>query len=135
MTKKTKQHNNKTRKNRKVNGRILCKKEGWIHIHIYGAPYERGYAHGYLLHKELKRSRKVLEFTVKNDFETSLTQYIETCRRMLYHIIKNNHFEIYEELRGIVEGAKAKGLHISIEFLIASNALLSMYQHYHGKTG
>lgn len=135
MTKKTKQRNNKTRKSRKVNGEILCKKEGWIHVHIYGEPYERGYAHGYLLHKELKRSRKVLEFTVKNDFNTSLNQYIETCKIILYYIIKNNHHEIYEELRGIADGAKAKGVHISIEFLIASNALLSMYQHYQGKTG
>ena len=33
---------NKTQKNPTIQGEILEKKEGWISIHIYGEPYERG---------------------------------------------------------------------------------------------
>ena len=47
--------NNKTRKNVRIHGKITGEKEGWKMVHVYGEPYERGYAHGYLLSKELKR--------------------------------------------------------------------------------
>ena len=38
-----------------INGEIILEKEGWKKVHVYGDPYEIGYAHGYLLSKELKR--------------------------------------------------------------------------------
>lgn len=135
MTHKNSHVINKTRKYRKIHGKILEEKEGWVNIHIYGEPYQRGYAHGYLLYKQMKRSHKVLKFLVKQDFKVSLSEYISTCKKLLFHIIKNNYHEIYTELSGISDGCRAKGIGISVDFLIASNAFLSMYQYYQGKTG
>lgn len=135
MTYKKNKNKNKTLKKRKIHGEILEEKEGWVSIHIYGDAYNRGYAHGYLLYKQLKRSHKIMKFLVKEDFKVSLKEYNATCKRLLYNIIKNNYFEIYNELRGISDGCKSKGVDLSIDFLIGSNAFLSMYQYYQGKTG
>ena len=55
---------NKTVKNKKVQGRIDFEKSGWKHITIYGEPYDRGYAHGYLLYEDLKRVLTILPFMV-----------------------------------------------------------------------
>ena len=52
---------NVTRKNQtshKLNGKITEEKAGWKSIHIYGDPFERGYAHGYLLSNELLRVKE-----------------------------------------------------------------------------
>ena len=107
MTYKKNKNKNKTLKKRKIHGEILEEKEGWVSIHIYGDAYNRGYAHGYLLYKQLKRSHKIMKFLVKEDFKVSLKEYNATCKRLLYNIIKNNYFEIYNELRGISDGCKS----------------------------
>jgi len=42
----------------KLNGKILGEDAGWKMIKIYGKPYDRGFAHGYLLKKDLQRVMK-----------------------------------------------------------------------------
>jgi len=77
---------------------------GWIYLHIEGAPYERGYQHGYLMAKEIP-------------------EYFERCAALLgdkdhwkdYRTTANALFlrgfdqEILEEMRGIAEGASDAG--------------------------
>ena len=58
---------NTTRKKQKkpiIQGEIIDTKEGWIKIRIYGKSYERGYAHGFLLHKELTEVKRSFTFLV-----------------------------------------------------------------------
>lgn len=117
-----------------INGEIILEKEGWKKIHVYGDPYEIGYAHGYLLSKELKRSYKVMEFLVKNDFKITMKKYIETCKRLLFNIIKSKYPDIFKELQGISDGAKLKGVKVSVDFLIASNSYMSLYEYFTGKS-
>ena len=117
-----------------INGEIILEKEGWKKIHVYGDPYEIGYAHGYLLSKELKRSYKIMEFLVKNDFKITMKKYIETCKRLLFNIIKSKYPDIFKELQGISDGAKIKGVKVSLDFLIASNSYMSLYEYFTGKS-
>jgi hypothetical protein len=103
---------------------------GWKTIVISGNPRERGYAHGRLLYRELKLLTEFLPFFVKTDFKTTLEEYVDRCNRMLHQTIKTQYREYYDEMIGISEGALSRGIHISLETIIAWNAFLSMYAEY-----
>jgi hypothetical protein len=110
----------------KTYGKIIEKKHGWIIAEIRGDAYQRGYAHGCLLYKELKRVIYSFHFIVKKYFKTSLTNYIKVCKQKVKNIIKNDFPEIYEEIRGISDGAKKMGIHFSLDAIIAWNSIFSM---------
>lgn len=113
-----------------VNGTIDEIKEGWKTITIYGEPYERGYAHGYLLKNELKRMMKTLEFLVRDEMDISFTYYISICNQVIKPVIKRDFPEFYTELIGIRNGARKRGLPITLALLIGWNSYLSMYSYF-----
>jgi hypothetical protein len=127
---------NKTRKQMYNMHRIICgkiegKRGGWIMIRIWGEAYDRGYAHGRLLHKELANVVRIFPFVVKKDLNTSFVNYLETSNQYILPIIKDRYKEYYEELRGIVDGYNS--IHkssITINWLIAWNAYMSLYSLY-----
>jgi hypothetical protein len=55
---------NTTRKKRNIQGEIVEVVEGWKKIRVYGKPFERGYAHGFLLSKELSEVKRSLPFLI-----------------------------------------------------------------------
>lgn len=128
-----KKKDNKTRKNRVSNdiyGEILSKKEGWTIAHIYGSPYQRGFAHGYLLYKEMKKCMNNFPFIVKNDYHVDLKTYLNVCNKEIKPVIMNKYPEFYEEIRGIVDGFKKRGLDITLEYIIGWNSFLSMESYF-----
>ncbi len=127
-SKKTKK--NKTLKNKKIQGSIDFEKSGWKHVTVYGNSYDMGYAHGYLLSEDLKRVLKALPFMVDEHFKIKFNKYMDDCDKHIYKIVKTKCPEIYSELRGIVAGARKKNVNVSVRFLIAWNAFLSMYSLY-----
>lgn len=126
---------NRTRKNRKdaIHGKIISRKEGWITAHIWGDPYSRGYAHGCILYKELDLLVQSFETIVKINFNIPLSHYIDVCVKEIKPAILNDFPEFYEELRGISEGAFHMGVIITIDSLIAWNAVLSMSTYFKNK--
>jgi len=115
-----------------IKGHIIKENQaGWKTIHIEGSPYERGFAHGYLLYDELANTLKIYPFiinTVDAGKNTpSFDQYLETARTLIKPIIKTDFPEIYEELEGIAAGAVSRGTLITIDFLIAWNSYMSLY--------
>jgi hypothetical protein len=108
--------------------------EGWKVIHIYGEPFERGFAHGYLLYKEIQKSIKTLEFLVKENIGISFSKYLKTSNRIMKPILKKNYPEYYEEIRGISAGARRKGADVSVDVLIAWNSYMSLYSYFNGAT-
>ena len=98
-----------TRKRLAINGELLEEKAGWKKIHIYGEPYERGYAHGILLYKELKKAKDGLAVVAREYCDMSLSDYINKSNKTIYPIIKSNYPEFFRELEGISAGARRKG--------------------------
>lgn len=140
---KTKRNkNNKTRKIErrkvKVNGIKKKQKNGWIKMKIYGTSLERGFAHGFLLRKELQKIRRdILPFLVENSFPNiSYEKYEKDCRENITDNIREKFPEYYTELQGIEAGAKSYDDDdiITIDFLIAWNAFLSMASFYHKRS-
>lgn len=125
--KKHKNHNNKTKKKHHIQGKIIEKKQGWTVIEIKGRPYERGYAHGFLLANDLKTVLKIFPFIVKNNLHVEFSHYMSEAKRLIKPVIKRDFPEFYEEMRGISNGAKQAGLDISTDLIIAWNSYMSLY--------
>lgn len=137
-TSKRKSHRNTTIKVRNlgIHGKINSRKNGWIIMSIYGEPYERGYAHGSLLASHFSHVDKVFKYIVVSHFHTTFEEYLEICTRLISPVVMNDYSEFYEEIRGINEGIVSAGVqNITVHYLIAWNALLSMYSHYSNNHG
>jgi len=129
---RTVNQNNYTKKNgiKLAKGSTISKpNQGWIHITISGEPFERGFQHGHLLANQFKHIRIVLAFIVEKTFNVSLSEYTQTCVKLITPNIAKYHPEFLEELKGIAKGAK-----VSLDFLVAWNSLLSMYSYYQNQS-
>ena len=117
-----------------IRGTIIEEKEGWVVAHIFGEPYDRGFAHGYLLKNELKRVINTFPFIVKEQLDVPLQKFINKSNKIIKPKIKKYFPEFYNELRGICDGANYGAIDISLDFLIAWNSLLSLYDVFSKKT-
>ena len=128
MTSKNKSHRNITIKKREH----YVSKNGWIILSIRGEPYDRGYSHGSRLASHFKQVDKVFKYIVVDHFHATFDEYLETCSRLISPVVMNSYPEFYEEIRGISEGimSKQSAIPVNVHYLIAWNAVLSMYSYY-----
>jgi len=124
-----KETNRKTMKNTNIHGKIVEKKEGWIVLQIYGDAFHRGFAHGYLLHKELKRTKDVLLFFIKQELGISVSKYMKIVKTKIQPVMKKRYIEFYEEISGISKGAKTAGTDISVDIILAWNSYITIYSY------
>jgi hypothetical protein len=98
-------------------------KNGWIYLHIEGAPKERGFQHGYLLAKEIEDAirieRKVWEYESAMEWSWIVAQGVAMFTA---HIDSEN----LAEIEGIVEGMTAAGKSTSREELITYNGSIDL---------
>ena len=135
-TKASKTPKGKTQKPTIVQGTIQ-KKAGWLIVSVFGNPFDRGFAHGYLLHKELKKMRHVLKYLVTTYYKTTLREYLDRCMTSINHHLQTPKWAFIEqELRGICAGYKQRTRYsktscdISYEILVGWNSYLSMSEIY-----
>ena len=122
---KTHKLNRKSAKTkRRISGDIV-RSGGWLCLSIRGPAFERGAAHGFLLHKELKEVRRTFPFLLKVNYKTTYSEYMRVCMQ-LKPTVKNQYPEFYQEIRGISAGARRGGVNVSVNFLIGWNSYLSM---------
>jgi hypothetical protein len=123
--------NNNTKKNINIKGSLINENsEGWKIIHIYGNAFERGFAHGVLLYKELKRVLKTVPFIVKKTLRISMNKYIKTSNKIIKPILIREFPEFFDEIRGISAGARKCGISVSTDFLISWNSYMSLYSYF-----
>jgi hypothetical protein len=96
---------------------------GWIYLHIEGEPRERGFQHGYLLAKEINDGLVATRAAWEND---SAMEWAWLVKRAADMFVPKIDPENLEELEGISQGAKAAGINISRDELIAYNAILEL---------
>lgn len=100
---------------------------GWTRINVKGTPYEIGFAHGYLMSKELREIMKMLTFSTSNTYGVSFYILSNVIYDVHAVIVKENFPDIYEELVGIVAGASRAGFkEITIQMLFYWNCSLSI---------
>jgi hypothetical protein len=102
-----------------LRGSYRLERDGWIYVHLEGAPECIGYQHGYLLAGEigdlLRVIKPFLEKTTKRDWSF----YRQASEKMLWKGIDK---EYQREIDGIVAGLSAKGVKADRWDVVALNA-------------
>ena len=121
--------------------------QGWIYVHIEGEPYDRGYQHGYLLYAEIAdmiyrwsnviHNAPFIPHALSADVNSSRYENLSAafwnqCRRLAMNIFWGSYPEEYkQEVRGIADGAKARGVEIygrpiTYEDILAMNEMYEL---------
>ncbi|WDF79236.1 C45 family autoproteolytic acyltransferase/hydrolase [Mucilaginibacter sp. KACC 22773] len=102
-------------------------KNGWIYVHLAGSPADIGYQHGYLLSKEIDTLIKVMQYYLPYTSKKDWAFYRKASARFMWGKIGK---EYQDEIRGITEGLKAKGLKYDTLDITALNANIELAQYY-----
>jgi len=97
----------------------LPAENGWLFVHLEGAPAEIGYAHGYLLAPEIEQTIKSFRLEMEHDVRRPWSFFRETAQKQLWPLIEDQY---REELEGIVRGLRARGVHLDVWDIVALNA-------------
>ncbi|HEY2931250.1 MAG TPA: C45 family peptidase [Acidobacteriota bacterium] len=96
---------------------------GWIYTHLEGKPADIGFQHGYLLAPEIDDARKVVALELTYDSKKEWEFFRDAAKNILWPRIEQ---EYRDELNGIVEGLKARGVPLDIWDVVATNAWLEL---------
>src|SRR5260370_35160556 len=77
---------------------------GWIFVHLEGAPSELGFQHGYQLAPEIEDVQKVVVLGLTHDSKKDYAFFRSAAEKVLWPHIEAQY---RDELKGIVEGLKA----------------------------
>jgi len=102
---------------------------GWIFVHLEGSPSEIGFQHGYLLAAEIEDAQKVVALGLTHDSKKDYAFFRTAAEKVLWPHIEAQY---REELKGIVEGLKAKNVQLDLWDVVALNAFLEMTPYYTG---
>jgi hypothetical protein len=84
---------------------------GWLYVHIEGAPYERGYQHGYLLAHEIEQYIERCASQLDSKSRKTAWDNGRTVANALF--LRGFDKEILTEMKGIAEGAAAAGAKVN----------------------
>jgi hypothetical protein len=99
---------------------------GWQIMHVFGSAYDRGFAHGYFLSKELHHIFNTLPLIVKTIYRVDWERFVHTSNTEIFPVVKREFREWFDECTGIVAGAKAVNVDLNIHEIIAWNAFESL---------
>ncbi|MEA2574410.1 MAG: hypothetical protein QOH93_1708, partial [Chloroflexia bacterium] len=94
-------------------------KNGWIAVHVEGAPFARGYQHGYLLAAEIEDALRVARFLALWDTGEEFDTFILAAQQVFEPKIEA---EYLQEIQGIAAGVAAAGINLTFNEILAWNA-------------
>jgi hypothetical protein len=92
---------------------------GWTQVHLEGTPGEIGYQHGVLLAPEIEDLKKVFVLELAHDTGKDWNFFRNAARDSMWPHIDG---EYREEMQGIADGAKARGVNVDVWDIVAMNA-------------
>ena len=102
-------------------------KNGWIYIHLSGAPADVGYQHGYLVANEIDTIMKMMQYYMPSASGRDWAFYRAAAARFIW---KKTDKEYQDEIKGIAEGLRAKGFKYDSLDVTALNAYMELSQYY-----
>jgi hypothetical protein len=98
-------------------------KNGWIFLHIEGAPFERGFQRGYLTANEIEDFNKTLAYV--QEFETSekLDFFVKAATRLFKDKVSK---EYVEEMQGMAAGMRAAGKEMTYDKMLLMNGFIDI---------
>ncbi len=102
-------------------------RDGWVYIHLEGAPADIGYQHGYLLAPEIEDGFKTVQLKDVYRTHRDWDFYRKTAQNILWPHID---VEYQQELQGIADGLKAHGVTMDVWDVVALNAMEEVPDYY-----
>ncbi|WP_295796396.1 C45 family autoproteolytic acyltransferase/hydolase [Mucilaginibacter sp.] len=102
-------------------------KNGWIYLHLAGAPADIGYQHGFLAAKEIDTMIKVMQYYLPSSSGKTWEFYRAASARFLWKKVDK---EYQDEMKGIAEGLRAKGFKYDSLDITALNAYYELPGYY-----
>jgi hypothetical protein len=98
-------------------------RNGWIQVHLEGAPREIGFQHGYLLAPEIRDAFAVVRAETVHDEKKDWDFFRKLAQDVFWPHVEP---EYREELNGIVEGLEARDIKLDLWDVVAYNAWLEV---------
>src|SRR5579875_1388256 len=87
-------------------------KQGWIFVHLEGAPSEIGFEHGYLLAPEIEDAKRAIELSTTHGVNRSWAELRQVAEKYFWPKVPP---EYRAELEGIEQGLKARGSQLDVQ--------------------
>lgn len=108
-------------------GAVRDEKEGWIEITIAGSPADLGYQHGALLAPEIADAKATVADEMRGSTGKDWSWFRDTAKELYWDKVTP---ELQAEMKGIAEGATAKGTKIDVWDVLALNAHIELEGYY-----
>ncbi len=110
----------------------LPEQHGWIQVHLEGTPAQIGFQHGYLLAPEIKDDYLAISTEMTHEEKRDWAYFRKLSQDMFWPRVEQ---EYRDELNGIVEGLKARGVALDVWDVVTMNAWLEIpyYDKVHDK--
>jgi len=99
----------------------------WVYVHLEGTPSQIGYQHGYLLAPEIAAAFRAVKLSGTHHTKRDWEFFRKASREMLWPKIDR---EYQEELQGIADGLKARGVPVDVYDVVALNAFCELPEYY-----
>ena len=100
---------------------------GWIFMHLEGTPAEIGFQHGYLLAPEIADVQKVAQTSLTHDSKKNYAFFRNAAEKVLWPHVEAQY---REELKGIAEGLRSRGVPLDLWDVVTINAWLELSPYY-----
>lgn len=100
---------------------------GWTYVHLEGSPADVGYQNGYLLAKEIADAFHAVQFQDTHRTKRDWKFFRDTAKNVYW---KHIDPEYQQELQGIANGLKSKGVNLDVYDIIAYNAFEELPDYY-----
>jgi Phospholipase B len=111
----------------RLKGAYRFDRAGWVYVHLQGSPEEIGYQHGYLLAPEIADALQAVKLEETHSTHRGWDFFRQAAGEMLWPKIDP---EYQQELKGIVEGLKARGVSLDLDDVVALNAFEELPGYY-----
>jgi hypothetical protein len=100
---------------------------GWVYVHLEGAPERVGFQHGYLLAPEIADAFAEVKLSYKHSTQRDWGFFRKAAREVLW---PRTDIEYQQEMSGILEGLRARGVAMDLEDVVALNGMEELPDYY-----
>ncbi len=111
----------------RLRGAYRFEQAGWVYLHLEGSPARIGFQHGYHLASEIVDAFEAVKLEDTHRTGRDWDFFRKAAREMLWPKIDR---EYQQELAGITEGLKARGVSMDLEDVVALNAFEELPDYY-----
>ncbi|MGA7522983.1 MAG: C45 family peptidase [Acidobacteriaceae bacterium] len=114
-------------KDARLAGAYKFQRGGWTYVHLQGSPEQIGFQHGYLLAPQIADALHVFRVEDEHSTHRSWAFYRNAGRTIFWPHIEAQY---QAELKGIAEGAEARGVKVDVWDIVALNGTMELSEYY-----